>query len=301
MQDFLKRLLIAGLMALFVSLLFLGGKHSQAEILDIQQRTSHWVWPADGVVTDLFGTRKGNHKGIDIAANLKTPIHTVDKGVVTKSYYSSTYGHVIFIKHENKLETVYAHLNKRFVEEGEAVEQGEIIGEMGNTGDSSGVHLHFEVHEQQWTYKKENAMDPGSMLGLSKIGQPVVALGKQAVGSVEAFAKQPFVEAEAETRPNVINDKVSHTVMSGETLWSVAQKYKTSVKEIQEMNELEGSAITVGQQLWIEIQNKKKYVVSAGDTLYSISQKTSTPVNVLIELNELTSDVIKPQQILHTE
>ncbi|UQD52594.1 peptidase M23 [Bacillus methanolicus] len=173
MLDYIKRFLIAGIIALFVSLLFLGGKLAQADTLEVGELTSHWLWPAEGIVTDMFGTRQGLHKGIDIAGEYGSPVLSVDKGTVEKSYYSETYGHVIFIKHPNQFETVYAHLKKRNVSEGQKVNQGQIIGEMGNTGHSSGIHLHFELHENKWTYEKENAINPELALGKMDIGQTI--------------------------------------------------------------------------------------------------------------------------------
>jgi murein DD-endopeptidase MepM/ murein hydrolase activator NlpD len=323
MQDYIKRLLIAGLMALCISLLFLGGKHSQAEMLDIADLTSHWVWPAEGVVTDLYGTRHGHHKGLDIAGELKTPVHTVDKGVVTKSYYSGSYGHVVFIKHDNNLETVYAHLNKRNVKEGQIVKQGDIIGLMGNTGDSSGVHLHFEVHKGNWTYGKENALDPVAALGEAAVGQPVIALAKSIDPvSMETAAKLRMVDdveigehthsqkdvqigkmVESHITKNVPveNDESrKHTVQNGETLWSIAANYKTSVEAITQRNNIENDHIAAGDILVIEAALENRYIVSAGDTLHSIAVKTKTSVQELKSLNNLASDVIQPHQILIT-
>lgn len=323
MQDYIKRLLIAGLMALCISLLFLGGKHSQAEMLDIADLTSHWVWPAEGVITDLYGTRHGHHKGLDIAGELKTPVHTVDKGVVTKSYYSGSYGHVVFIKHDNNLETVYAHLNKRNVKEGQVVKQGDIIGLMGNTGDSSGVHLHFEVHKEKWTYGKENALDPVAALGEATVGQPVIALAKSIdTVSMETVAKLRMVDDVEigkhthSQKDEQIGKKVDsqitkyvsaaneesrkHTVQNGETLWSIAAKYKTSVEALTQRNNIKNDHIASGDILEIEAAVENRYIVSAGDTLHSIAVKTKTPVQELKSLNNLASDVIQPQQILIT-
>ncbi|MGA9226615.1 MAG: peptidoglycan DD-metalloendopeptidase family protein [Mesobacillus sp.] len=313
MQDFIKRLLIAGLMALCVSLLFLGGKHSQAEMLDIPELTSDWIWPAKGVVTDVYGTRHGHHKGIDIAAEFKEPIHTVADGVVTKSYYSGTYGHVVFIKHENNLETVYAHLYKRKVIEGQTVKQGDIIGEMGNTGDSSGVHLHFEIHKEKWTYEKENAVNPVIALGDATIGQPVIALEKQQAYSLETIAKlrmaddtqigssgnqesQEIVKAPIPEK----EETLKHMVQKGESLWSIAIKYKTSVDSLAQKNNIKDSKIVVGDILVIDAAEQDRYIVLAGDSLNSIAEKTKTSVGELKALNHLTTDVIQPQQILIT-
>ena len=319
MQDYIKRLLIAGIMALCISLLFLGGKHSQAEMLDITELTLDWVWPADGVVTDLYGTRHGHHKGIDIAGEFKTPIHSVDKGVVTKSYYSGSYGHVVFIKHDNNLETVYAHLNKRNVKEGQVVNQGDVIGLMGNTGDSSGVHLHFEIHKENWTYEKENAVDPVTALGEAAVGQPVLAMAKKGSEvSVETIAKLRLVDDidisnqgentnTANETPITENSAASeqellknHTVQRGETLWSIAGQYDTSVEEIKKQNNISSSDISTGDVLIIGRIAEKSYVVSSGDTLISIARKTNTSVEKLKALNNLTTDTIQPQQILIT-
>ncbi len=319
MQDYIKRLLIAGLMALCISLLFLGGKHSQAEMLNIPELTSDWVWPAEGVITDLYGTRHGHHKGIDIAGEFKTPIHSVDKGIVTKSYYSGSYGHVVFIKHDNNLETVYAHLNKRNVEEGQAVNQGDIIGLMGNTGDSSGVHLHFEVHKEKWTYEKENAVDPVLALGDTAVGDPVEAMAKVEEVTMETVARLRLaddsviddqqgslkIEPEGKNEQKSVASaplqaEIKHTVKPGDTLWSIAKKYETSVDTIKQDNQLKSDQITSGAVLVIGKSAENKYVVVSGDTLNSIARKTKTTVSQLKALNNLTTDTIQPQQILNT-
>lgn len=306
MQDYIKRLLIAGLMALCVSLLFLGGKHSQAEMLDLSETASDWIWPAEGVVTDTYGTRHGHHKGIDIAAEFRAPIHTVADGTVTKSYYSGTYGHVVFIKHNNNLETVYAHLNKRKVREGQTVKQGDIIGEMGNTGDSSGVHLHFEIHKEKWTYSKENAVNPIIVLGEAEIGQPVMALERQgSYASMETVAKLRMADdiqiGKPEAKASLTEkEPKKHTVQNGETLWSLAIKYKTTVEAIASKNGLENSQIAAGEILVIDSAEPNRYIVRAGDSLNSIAEKTKTSVQELKMLNQLKTEVLQPQQILIT-
>ena len=133
-------------MGLCVSLLFLGGRHTEAagapETTGAKER---WIWPSDGVISDTYGTRKGKHKGIDIAGKVGTPILSVEDGVVVKSYFSTTYGNVVFIKHPSNFVTVYAHLNNRNVIVGQKIKQGQIIGRMGKTGQATGPHLHFEL------------------------------------------------------------------------------------------------------------------------------------------------------------
>ncbi len=122
------------------------------------RRGNQWAWPVEGQISDYFGTRHGKHYGIDIAAPIGAPVSAIQEGKVTKSYYSSSYGNVVFIKH-GEYEAVYAHLNKRYVVQGDYISKGEIIGEVGNTRESRGAHLHLEVHQGRWTMAK-NAMNP---------------------------------------------------------------------------------------------------------------------------------------------
>jgi hypothetical protein len=244
MLDYLRRFLIAGIVALCVSLLFFGGK-PQAKSLD---ESVDWIWPTDGIISDTYGTRFGHHKGIDIAGELNSPIFAVDDGQVTKSYYSDTYGNVVFIRHSNNnLETVYAHLNKRNVEVGQNIVKGEIIGSMGNTGESNGVHLHFEVHENEWTFEKENAFNPSLVLGEMSVGNKVQALSDEQALSV---VKNIHTSTEEVFHKNM--NKLNHHIVGyGETLWSISQKYSTTIEKIQEVNSLSNTIIYENQSLKI--------------------------------------------------
>lgn len=85
------------------------------------------------------------HLGTDFAATTGTPARTVGDGVVEFSGTQNGYGNVIFIKHRNNTETVYAHLSKLLVQRGQNVSQGQTIGLVGSTGWATGPHLHFEV------------------------------------------------------------------------------------------------------------------------------------------------------------
>ncbi|MBB6444740.1 peptidoglycan DD-metalloendopeptidase family protein [Bacillus benzoevorans] len=240
MQDYLRRFLIAGIMAVCVGLLFLGVKNVQAESPPIHELTSEWMWPSEGVLTDSFGTRNGDHKGIDIAAPIGSPVYAVDEGIVTKSYYSDTYGNVVFVKHDYGMETVYAHLQERIVQEGVKVAQGDIIGKMGNTGDSSGVHLHFEVHTKEWTFDKKNAVNPMTALGYVEVGQAIAAASHKQQKAIETSARPHFAEVK------------TYIVQQGETLFSIARENGMSVTELTELNNLNDSLIKPGQKLLLK-------------------------------------------------
>lgn len=92
----------------------------------------------------ITGGRK-MHEGVDWAAGRGTPIYATSDGVVTHAGWKSGYGRVVQIEHAFGIETYYAHLNKVRVKEGQRVSRGDRIGDMGTTGRSTGVHLHYEV------------------------------------------------------------------------------------------------------------------------------------------------------------
>lgn len=110
-------------------------------------------WPVEGGrITSEFGmrvhpiTRKNTmHEGMDIAAPAGTPIHASAPGIVTFSDLKGGYGKTVTIDHGYGFTTSYAHCRKLLVGPGQSVRQGQVIAEVGNTGFSTGPHLHFEV------------------------------------------------------------------------------------------------------------------------------------------------------------
>jgi len=131
--------------------------------------TNDFIQPAVGRYTSRFEKRGGQmHHGLDIAASGIVPVVAAAEGVVTRSYYSTSYGNVVFISHNingQTYTTVYAHLKSRSVTAGQKVKQGQQLGIMGNTGQSEGQHLHFEIHKGEWNAQKSNAMDPKIYIG----------------------------------------------------------------------------------------------------------------------------------------
>jgi murein DD-endopeptidase MepM/ murein hydrolase activator NlpD len=100
----------------------------------------------DGRVTSGFGARWGRqHAGLDIAAPIGTPIRVPFDGVVIDSGAASGFGLWVRVRHEDGTVTVYGHINRALVAEGDRVSAGEVIAEVGNRGRSTGPHLHFEV------------------------------------------------------------------------------------------------------------------------------------------------------------
>lgn len=108
-----------------------------------------FMMPTRGTFTGGFWEYRDGyyHKGVDIANALGTSIYASYTGTVTVSEYSNSFGYYIKIKHSSGYETLYAHLSELLVEVGDKVSKGDLIGKMGSTGNSTGSHLHFELHK----------------------------------------------------------------------------------------------------------------------------------------------------------
>ncbi len=120
--------------------------------------TGHFLWPvpASKKVTSLYGPRWGrNHNGVDIAAPRGTHILSIDDGVVIYSGRGLRgFGNLIVLKHREGIYSIYAHNSKNYVNKGEQVSRGEVIGKVGSSGKATGPHLHFEIR------RKDEALDP---------------------------------------------------------------------------------------------------------------------------------------------
>jgi murein DD-endopeptidase MepM/ murein hydrolase activator NlpD len=110
------------------------------------------MWPTWGMITSRFWVWRGGHrhKGLDIGNNVGTSIQTTASGVVIYSGWHGSYGRKVIIYHgpglnDASYSTVYAHLSRIYVKVGDEVSKGDVIATMGNTGNSTGPHLHYEV------------------------------------------------------------------------------------------------------------------------------------------------------------
>lgn len=108
---------------------------------------SGFIWPiTGGLTTDEFGSRWGGfHSGLDIAVPTGTPAHAVKSGVVIFSGWDAGFGYCVKIDHGDGVVTRYAHASAILVTKGQKVQQGDTVIRVGNTGNSTGPHLHFEV------------------------------------------------------------------------------------------------------------------------------------------------------------
>ncbi len=110
-------------------------------------------WPVRGMLTSGFGVRtspftetKVFHHGLDILAPLGTPVRASSGGKVVRSGYEALFGNIVVVEHGYGYRTLYAHLTERRVTPGDIIEKGDVIGTVGQTGRTTGPHLHYEVH-----------------------------------------------------------------------------------------------------------------------------------------------------------
>lgn len=128
-----------------------------------------WTRPAAGRYTSGFGRRdigpigSKNHLGVDIANAIGTPVVSGADGVVSYVGTMNGYGKVVMVEHSiegKSFTSVYAHLSGFTSSVGDVVSKGQQIARMGNTGNSTGPHLHFEIHVGGWNGKRSNAVNP---------------------------------------------------------------------------------------------------------------------------------------------
>lgn len=112
-----------------------------------------FAWPAEGPVSSTYGRRRsGWHRGIDIKAELGTPVVAAAPGVVIMSGLEPLYGRVIKIEHDQGFVTIYAHNDQNLVEVGDRVVAGETIATVGRTGRATTHHVHFEIKRDGKNY-----------------------------------------------------------------------------------------------------------------------------------------------------
>ncbi len=118
----------------------------EADSEDEAVSDSGMVWPASGAVTSGFGMRWGRlHSGIDIGAGYGAPIRAAQSGTVILAGYNGGYGNCVVIDHGGGLSTLYGHMSSVDASEGQSVDAGDYIGDVGSSGNSTGPHLHFET------------------------------------------------------------------------------------------------------------------------------------------------------------
>ncbi|GHB48796.1 peptidoglycan DD-metalloendopeptidase family protein [Mongoliitalea lutea] len=184
-------------------------------------------------ITSEFGFRRYRwHHGTDLKLTVGTPIYSVFDGIVRiRSYDRTGYGYYVVVRHKNGLETLYGHMSRITVDVGQEVKAGDILGLGGNTGRSTGPHLHFEVRYQGLSINPTQIFD----FNLGRLRSDVYMITASSFDHV------------VQTQQSVV-----HRVRSGETLSSIARRYGVRVSTITRLNNISvNSTLRVGQQLRI--------------------------------------------------
>lgn len=193
-------------------------KITDSVIICLLHQDCDYYHPFKGNKTSDFGHRRYRyHYGVDIDLELGDTVHCAFEGRVRIAKYSKSYGNVVIVRHNNGLETTYAHLSKLLVHPDQYVQAGDILGLGGNTGHSYGAHLHFEVRY------KGSPINPNQIIDFKeyKVLSPDLVIGKK-------------------TFKYLIDAKSAkyHTVKKGDTLSKIAKRYGTTVKALCALNKM---------------------------------------------------------------
>lgn len=211
-----------------------------------------FVMPFKGMITSEFGWRKYRpHYGTDIDLEIGDTVVSAFDGMVRIARGKvGGYGNVVIIRHENGLETVYAHLSKLLVEPGQTIKAGEILGLGGNTGRSYGAHLHFEIRYLGQALDTEDFIDYAK----SELKTYEFTLRKADVENkydLRALHNRHRhdVGAVKYTSKNGVTYKV-YKVRQGDNLGRIAQRCHTTINAICKKNGIRPTKVLqVGQRL----------------------------------------------------
>ena len=179
--------------------------------------------PRNGRITSDFGWRRWSwHYGTDIKLSVGDSVSSAFDGMVRISRRSKSFGNFIVIRHNNGLETVYGHLSKRLVFQNQYVKAGEIIGLGGNTGRSTGPHLHFEVR----------------FLGTPINPHDLIDFDSCCVKSDTLFLAQQNFDYIKEIKKVRV-----HVVRSGDTLWKISRRCGVSIAQLCKLNHISKTTV----------------------------------------------------------
>jgi len=195
--------------------------------------------PVKGKVISAFGYRdKRRHTGSDIKLQQGDAVEAAFCGRVTKASSFSGYGNLVVVQHANNILTYYAHLSKCLVEAGDSVVAGKVLGLGGHTGRASTDHLHFEIRYNNSPLNPEEFFDFAS----GTVRMPFLAYspGKK------------FQKSDSKVYEKSTNSESIITIQPGDTLYALAKRYNTTVKQLQDLNDLEEPALMPGMKLKVK-------------------------------------------------
>lgn len=212
----------------------------------------HYHYPYKGRISSRYGPRRRrNHHGVDLPLKVGDSIYAPFDGRVRYSKDTKTgYGNLVILRHDNGLETYYGHLSKRIVESGEWVTAGQVIALGGNTGRSTGPHLHFETRYYGQSFDPERLIDFGTGLLRRE-----TFLLKKSYFNIYSHFDQNFddeIANEEEDKKEVAAASAVkyHTVRKGDTLGKIAINNHTTVARICQLNGIKSTTVLqIGRRL----------------------------------------------------
>ena len=234
------------------------------DLKDLQDDISFWLvdslseyhCPYQTKVYSPFGYRHGRrHMGVDLPLKTGTPVVAAFSGKVRMSKYYRGFGNLVVVRHENGLETFYAHLSKRIANVGDWVTAGQVIGLGGSTGRSTGAHLHFETRycgfafDPQWLIDfesgtlrhrlfilKKRFLDAGSKYIPEDDEEDYLIMKEDSTYYAARAAEQELREKEAARKAAEMAKAQYYKIRSGDTLGGIAARYHTTVRALCALN-----------------------------------------------------------------
>ena len=212
----------------------------------------HFCMPTTSkVITSNFGRRWGRmHKGIDVKVYIGDTIRSAFSGKVRiVKYEANGYGNYVVIRHYNGLETIYGHMSKHLVKENQIVKAGDPIGLGGNTGRSTGSHLHFETRlcgvalnpALMFDFRNQDVTGDTYMFHRDTYENESVLANKargKSAGDDEAVAQETSSSKSRKQSSASSSDIRYHKVKRGETLSSIAKKRGTTIDKLCKLNHI---------------------------------------------------------------
>ena len=221
-------------------------------VIDLVDTLKSYHYPVKGRVTSKYGPRRrGIHQGTDIDLETGDPIYaTFDGRVRHTTYVARGYGHLIIIRHDNGLETFYAHLSEVNVKPGDWVTAGQVIGKGGNTGRSTGSHLHYEMRY------KGHSFDPERLINFTTgdLRRETFLLKRTYFSPYSRFTQDFDEEIQSDEEDKKIAAEAAaikyHIVKKGDTLGRIAINNHTTVTKLCQLNGLKKtSTLRIGQRI----------------------------------------------------
>jgi len=206
---------------------------------------NQFVMPVVGQILSKFGIRHGRmHTGTDIRLSLGDTVHCAFDGRVRLAKRFSGYGNLVLVRHNNGLETIYAHLNKICVKVNDTIKAGDLVGLGGRTGRATCTHLHFETRLFGEPFDSNKYIDFET---LALRSDKVYYKNKQFAINL-ADLKKP-VQANNQL---LASGDSKHVIRKGDNLWTIAKRYNTTVKKLCMANNITASkTLKVGSVLRI--------------------------------------------------